>query len=612
MLRTLRTKILIGYSITLVLVVIVFVWSFINLRELGQASDDILRENYKSILAAENMIDAIERQDSGTLLFILGYEEEGLTQFNTNESQFLQWLGRARDNITIVGEEKIVEDIDKSYSSYLKKFFELKSVYENNSKRVISFYHEEVLPAFMKVRDGCSHLREVNHETMFTASNRARHIAARALWSMAFIGIAAIIVGLGFSLLLSNLIAKPLKQVMDATQKVATGNYDLEIPTSSSDELGRLASEFNIMIKKLKTFHDLNIKQIIAEKRKSEAIIRSIDDGIVVVDSEFRISDLNPTAVESLHVDYHDVQGKHFLELINNEELYGYIKQSAASGKAPIIENGKNIFTVQNKDTLRHYFYSITPIHTKEGLMLGVVLLLHDVTQLKELDRLKSEFVMTASHELRTPLTSMDMSIELLRETATRKLDEKENQLLTVAHDELQRLKALASDLLDLSKIEAGKMEMDISNLSVPDIFEKTVDLLQAQAKEKSIELSYSIPKRLPEVQGDVNKITWVLTNLIANALRYTDSNGHIKLFAEHVSPFVHISVSDDGKGIPYEYQSKIFEKFVQIKDDKIAGGSGLGLTICKEIIRAHRGTIWVDSTPGKGSTFTFTLPVVE
>jgi NtrC-family two-component system sensor histidine kinase KinB len=558
------------------------------------------------------MIDAIERQDSGTLLFILGYGDEGLVQYNTNESQFLQWLGRARDNITIVGEDEIVTSIDKSYSFYLNTFLELKSVYEHNPENAISFYHEEVFPSFMKVRTECGRLREINNNAMFAASNRARYIAARARWSMALIGIAAIIMGLGFSLLLSNLVVKPLKQLMAATQKIATGNYDIEISATSSDELGQLAAEFNMMIKKLKAFHDLNIKQIITEKRKSEAIIRSISDGIVVVDSEFKIADLNPTAAEALNVDYHEVQGRHFLELINNEELYAYIKQAAESGQSPVIADGKDIITVQQEDVKRHYFFSITPVRAQVGAMLGVVLLLHDVTQLKELDRLKSEFVMTASHQLRTPLTSMDMSVELLRETATPKLNEKENQLLAVAHDELQRLKALVSDLLDLSKIEAGKMQMEMTRLSVHDLFEKTINLLRTQTEEKSVELSYGVQKQVPDVRGDANKVAWILTNLIANALRYTDSGGHIRLSAEHISPYVHISVSDDGAGIPYEYQSKIFEKFVQIKDGKNTGGSGLGLAICKEIIRAHGGTIWVDSAPGKGSTFTFTLPVIE
>lgn len=151
---------------------------------------------------------------------------------------------------------------------------------------------------------------------------------------------------------------------------------------------------------------------------------------------------------------------------------------------------------------------------------------------------------------------------------------------------------------------------MEFDKVSVALLFEKSIAVTKTQADEKSIELSYKINGDLPDIRADMNKITWILTNLIANALRYTPAGGHILLFAEQVGPQVHLSVADNGAGIPYEYQSKIFDKFVQVMSDKAAGGSGLGLAICKEIVRAHGGTIWVDSTPGEGSTFTFTLPV--
>jgi len=558
------------------------------------------------------MIDAIERQDSGILLFILGYKDEGLVQYRKNESLFLQWLYRAKDNITIEGEKKIIIEIDTGYSSYLVHFSQLVALSQSNPKKVRVFYHEVVLPCFTAVREECTHLREINHKTMFKASNHAQHIATRALWSMAIIGITAMGIGLGFSLLLSNFIVKPLRQIMDATQEIAAGSYDVRVSAKSSDELGRLAIEFNAMAKKLKAYHDLNIKQIIAEKRKSEAIIRNIDDGIVVVDSEFKVTALNPTAAKILDTEPDVIQGSHFLEVVRSEQLFNYVKQAIESGQAPSIKEKENVFIVEQDKTRQYYQFSITPIHAKGGALLGVVLLLRDVTRLKELDRLKSEFVMNASHELRTPLTGLGMSIDLLQETAMNKLDNKEQKLLLAAHEELQRMKALVNDLLDLSKIEAGKMEMEFDKIRFYTLCEKAVELMKSQADEKSIELTYSANNKLPYVKADSNKITWVLVNLISNALRYTESKGYIRILAEQVSTHVHISVSDNGVGIPYEYQSRIFDKFVQVKTDKEAEGSGLGLAICKEIIRAHKGTIWVDSTPGKGSTFTFTLPIIE
>jgi NtrC-family two-component system sensor histidine kinase KinB len=237
---------------------------------------------------------------------------------------------------------------------------------------------------------------------------------------------------------------------------------------------------------------------------------------------------------------------------------------------------------------------------------------LRDVTRLTELDRLKSEFVMTASHELRTPLTSIGMSIKLLLEKSMEKLDEKERQLLLVAHEDLERLKTLVNNLLDLSKIEAGRMEMEFENISIDNLCQNAADVLKTQIDAKGVHFTLDLQPHLPNVKADANKIIWVLTNLISNALRYTDSGRHIRLSAERIGPYVHVSVTDNGPGIPFEAQSKIFDKFVQIKSDRALGGSGLGLTICREIVRAHGGTIWLDSTPGEGSTFTFTLPIVE
>ena len=609
---SLRKKIFVGYGITLGLMVLVLIWALIHLLNLGQASQAILTENYKSILAAENMVYAIERQDSATLLVLLDYEDQGWKQFRENESLFLQWLARAKDNITVQGEGKIVAEIEREYTSYLSHIAAVRPVHKSDLRSTATFYHETILPSFQSVRDACIRLREINQDAMSKASERAHRIAQRAVWSMVIIGSAAVMIGLGFSLLLSNLTVRPVRQMMEATQKISEGDYDVDISTGSSDELGRLANEFNSMAQKLKSYHDLNIGEIMAEKRKSEAIIRSIDDGIVVVDDKLTVTGINPTATAALGLEPDQAQGKHFLEVVKNDELFNYMRQTVESGRAPSIEERKNILTVERGKDHRHFQFSVIPMPGKSGSLLGVVLLLRDVTRLTELDRLKSEFVMTASHELRTPLTSIGMSIKLLLEKTLGKLDDKEQQLLAAAHEDLQRLKTLVSNLLDLSRIEAGKMEMRFESVSVQTLFKNVISIMKTQAEEKAIDLTFGLPENLPDVKADPTKVSWVLTNLVSNALRYTDRGGHIRVLAEKFDPFVHISVSDDGAGIPFEDQSKIFDKFVQIKSDKALGGSGLGLAICKEIVRAHGGTLWVDSVPGEGSTFTFTLPTEE
>jgi NtrC-family two-component system sensor histidine kinase KinB len=420
-----------------------------------------------------------------------------------------------------------------------------------------------------------------------------------------------VVVGVGFSFLLAGLIVKPIHQITEATQKISEGDYDVEVKSKARDEIGIMAKDFNVMVKKLKAYRDLNFKQILSEKHKSEAIIRSIDDGIIVLNSELKIDDINPTAAKIFSKRSDEIKGRHLLEITKDDKLFNYVKQSFTSGVAPASEDpDANIFTVERGQSQQHYLFSVTPVLAGEEAVISMVLLLRDITRLKELDRLKSEFVMAASHELRTPLTSMGMSISLLKEKAINKLDSKESELLFAADEEVQRLKALVNDLLDISKIEAGKMDIDFDSVPLNLLLEKAVAVLKNQAEEKSIELSYEPVSDLPPIEADVNKITWVLTNLISNSLRYTEANGFIKLSAVQMGSQIHISVTDDGAGIPYEYQSRIFDKFVQVKTEKALGGSGLGLAICKEIVRAHGGTIWVDSEPGKGSTFTFTVPV--
>ncbi|MFO7958884.1 MAG: ATP-binding protein [Candidatus Brocadiia bacterium] len=606
---TLRKKILAGYGIILVLMALVLGWAFVNLWRLGRASEAILRENYKSILAAENMIDAIERQDSATLLLILGFEEEALEGFHENESAFLQSLARAKDNITIEGERDILQAIESGYSSYLVGFSRLREL--EGRDQVADYYHETLQPRFTSVRDNCIELREINQQTMFDASERAGRVAGRALWSIVLIGASAMVAGVVFSLLLSRWLVSPLREMMDAARDVAEGNYDVELPVSSGDELGSLAGEFNTMVRRLKAFHDLNVQQIIAEKRKSEAILRSIDDGILVVDEELRVTDVNQTAARVLKTSATETEGRHFLEVVKDERLFYYVKETAESGTTPRIPENERVLTIERDDETHHYLFSIVPVRTEGQALRGVVLVLRDVTRLKELERLKSEFVMTASHELRTPLTTIGMSVDLLQEEVADQLDDDQRQLLAAAHEELQRLKALINDLLDLSKIESGKMEMEFTRTPVEAVVRKAVSVFEEQAREKGVELTSTVPDGIPEMRADPNKISWVVTNLISNALRYTESGGHIRVSAEGSRSQVYISVEDNGAGIPEEYQSRIFDKFVQVEGAD-AHGTGLGLAICKEIVRAHGGTIWVESEEGEGSKFTFTVPLAE
>jgi len=611
---TLKKKILVGYGVAFALMGLVVVWAVMNLVSLGKATNAILSENYRSILAAENMVDALERQDSGILLIFLGDAKNGINQFRESEAVFLEWLARAKDNVTVEGEAELVQSIEADYLKYRQQFSALTDLRDTTKPYLQTFggtYHDSVYPLFAGIRKACIQLRKLNEETMYAASVRAGRVAKRAIWSTILVASSALIVALSFSLFLAERIVRPLRQFTDAYQKISSGDYAVQVPVETVDEIGRLAGEFNRMAAQLGRYNEINIEQIISEKNKAEAILSSIEDGLVVFDTTLRVTSVNPAARRMLDLEFAEIAILRCEDILPVGHICDLIRKTVETGREPDISDEQRNVTFLNKERPRHYIFSATVIHGRDRNLSGIVMLLRDVTRLKEVERLKSDFVMAASHELRTPLTSLGMSIDLLLEHAAQGLAEKDRDLLQAAHEEVHRMKSLVNDLLDLSKIEAGRIELDFESVPVQILFDQVQAIFKNQMEMKHVRFKSELTGDLPVIRADANKITWVLTNLISNALRYVSEGGHIQLIANKIGPHVHLSVRDDGPGIPLEYQSKIFQKFVQVKGQE-PGGTGLGLAICKEIVRAHGGTIWAESSPGQGCTFTFTLPVAQ
>ena len=630
-------KILLGYSIIILLLIVIICLAEYYIFELGSASQAILRENYESILASENMLGAIERQDSSIILRLFKKTDETLQQFKENEGVFYQWLARAKDNITIQGEADIINRIERNYARFLTLFAQFEKLSEEDPDtadrartsgllgeaivltEAAQLYQNGIYKQFLKVRSDCVELRELNQKFMYQASANARRLASSSALSTLIVGIVVIIFGFAFSLIISRIVVKPVRTLTNAAVKVGEGDLEItipvgrcrgiELPYAGGDEIGILALEFNKMVERVKEFQDMNVSQIVSEKKKSEAIVRSITDGIIVCDSQMRITAINPVAEHIFGVFQSDAINKPFLEVTRQEVLFEYLQEASQTGNTPKIS--EDVITLNVDSNENHYRFAITPIKGENAEFYGIVVLLQDITKLKELDMMKSEFIMMASHELRTPLTSIAMGVNLVLEETAGEINEKQRTLLQAAHEELNRLKSLVNDLLELSKIEQGKMEMEFQDVAIQALCTKAFNVIKPQAQEKKI--SFSLEPEMPDVKvhADAGRITWVITNLLGNAVRYTDSGGWIKLKSEVGGDWAFVSVMDNGAGIPREYQSKIFDKFVQLTNDK-AGGSGLGLAISKEIIHEHGGSIWVESEVGEGSTFTFTLPMVK
>jgi len=274
-------------------------------------------------------------------------------------------------------------------------------------------------------------------------------------------------------------------------------------------------------------------------------------------------------------------------------------------------ENRDPLFAFVRNNVTMYFRPRQAQIVDEQGNIQGIVTLLQDVTRFKDLDRMKSEFIATVSHELRTPLTSLSMGIDILSQGVVGAVNQRQRELLAAAKDDSERLRKLVRDLLDLSKLESGKYEMKKEFVDFRRLVAEAIRPLRLLFEEKQIQLKFDVPERLPALFADSHQLIWVVTNLLSNALRFTDTGGSVHLIAEEEEDRLLVTVSDTGHGIPREHQETVFDKFVQVKNptETTPGSVGLGLAIAREVVEAHGGRIWLESTVGVGSTFYFTLP---
>lgn len=607
MFRSLRRKIVASHLVLVIMLIGVGAWAVVNFSRLGGTMQTVTEENYRSILAAEHMVAALERQDSAELLWLLGETGRAQDIFQSGQTEFTIWFGRAEDNITIREETGIINSIRKEYQEYLRLWEQLQSLPPGDAKTV---YTEQVLPRFMMVRGLCAELLRVNHEALVQGNNKAATASQLAIWSTVGVTGAAAVLALLLATSLSDRIVRPTERLIELVRRVGEGASREILPVTSHDEIGELTAEFNRMNERLRAFEESNLGQLLTERRKSEVILKSIMDPVWIMDREMQVVMVNPAAEQAFGVREEAVLGRHFLEATGRSDVLALVRAQQQPGARG---NDGEQPTVSLKVGGEDRFYSVeaVPLIGMGGAFAGTVLILKDVTYYKQLDRLKSEFVSTVSHEFRTPLTSITMGVGLLKESPAIATGTRESELLDAVAEESERLTRLVGELLDLSRMEAGKMEFHFHPVPAASLLERSASPFRVQAEEKGIRLEVRLTGDEPVVAVDGDKVTWVLTNLISNALRYTPAEGSITLTAERRGEVAVLQVADTGAGIPPDVQKRLFEKFFQVPG-RPGGGAGLGLAIAKEIVRAHGGHIWVDSQVGQGSRFQFTLPIAR
>jgi two-component system, NtrC family, sensor histidine kinase KinB len=615
----LRTKLLAGYMIFVVALVVLGGWSAFRLREMGQVSRRIISNNYDSVVAAQEMKESLERQDSAGVFALLGARERAMAQLREHRARFDANFKKAENNITEAGEAEAIEAIRRDRDSYYQMFdaFMVKvNATEGTQPEKLSRgdelgerneYFTRLEPQFNKLRADCDHLLQLNQRAMVAKSEAAAGVAQ--LWFYRTLLIAGLMVAAGIALAfwLANRIVEPLRALTATTSKIAGGDLDAKADVNSEDEVGILAAEYNRMAERIRQLRLSDKGKLIVARQTTEATIDSLYDPVIVTDAEGCVTRLNPAAEEIFGSEAENA-GKHVGEVARDARIAGAVAEALHSQRAVAGEGSSSVLPLAVAGSERAFRLRTTPMRDNEKHLLGAVTLLEDITHLREIDRLKSEFIATASHELRTPLTSVQMGVHLLLEGAAGELNDKQTEVLGACREDCERLDKLMRDLLDLSRIEAGETQPEMLPIKARALIMDEAETLRPQVEAKGLSFVVDIPVELPRIMADRSQVERVIANLVVNAIRYT-RQGEIKINAEQRGHYVAVSVTDTGEGIPSEYLSHIFDKFVQVPGTA-TGGAGLGLAISRLIVEAHGGKISVQSVLGHGSTFTFTLPV--
>lgn len=425
-------------------------------------------------------------------------------------------------------------------------------------------------------------------------------------------------VGAVISLAFARMFADRVERLKRFSQRIAEGNFQTLLPEGPRDELSDLADTLNQTAARL----DREIRMLSGERNRSGAILRSMVEGVAVIDAEERLVFYNRAFSEIFNVNGASGEGRPLIEMVRNSELLGLIRRALRGDEGLQSDIVMGITQTQNFSAtaapVKALEASTASDRTAPGHTLtsaekpsGAVVVLHDVTELRRLERVRQDFVANVSHEFKTPLTAIQGFAETLLAGA---LDDPRNNrhFLEIIRNHAIRLARLTNDLLKLARIEAGKLEVEFSSVGLMELIEACADTSLLKANRKQITLEIVVPPRLPAVRGDAGLLRDVLQNLLDNAIQYTPTGGHVRVTAQARERDAVVIVEDTGIGIPLADQERIFERFYRVDAarSREAGGTGLGLSIAKHIVEAHGGKLWVDSAIGEGSKFSFSIPL--
>ena len=557
-----KTKIRLGLIFLLAIIITLAGTGSFYINHLADLSSTILKDNYESLEYGKNMIQALDEKDN----------QISIKKFETN-------LVKEEHNITEVGENEA--------ASELRQVFEMYKAGQRDDKT-------EAL-----LRQKILHMQDLNMQAIFRKNQAATTTTKRVFAYITILGTLCFLLSFTFVINFPGMIANPIAELTLGIRAIANRNYSSRLHFDARDEFGELAMAFNNMASRLDDYENSNLSQLMFEKKRIETIINNMKDAIIGFDEKNHVLFANTVAIQLLGISESDLLGKYAPDVALRNDLL------------------RNLLVKEDKEKLlKIYADNKESYFTKESLeifngdqKIGEVTVLRNITKFQELDVAKTNFIATISHELKTPISSIKMSLKLLEDSRIGSLNPEQQKLVTDIKGDSQRLLKITTELLDMTQVETGNIQFNIQSIQPAQIVEQACAAVHSIADEKKIIIEKKIPSSLPLIKADADKTAWVLLNFLTNAIRYSPDGAKVIIAIEPKDASLVFSVQDFGRGIEQKYHARIFEKFFQIPGS-IPGGSGIGLTISKEIIEKQGGKVAMESEFGKGSKFSFELSV--
>lgn len=569
-----KTKLNLGVGLLFVMIFLLSLVSGFYIFSIKKDTESILKANYNTLEYSRNMLLALD--------MIAENEDQSIAFFESN-------LSKQVSNITEVGEDKVTNNLKSGFTL-------LKQDSDNETLK-------------SKIRQDIFEIMKLNMKAIKKKSDIARTTAETGNLWIACTGTFCFLIAFSLLFNLPNNIANPIKELTESIRQIANKNYSERVNFLNHNEFGDLARSFNTMALKLEEYHNSNLYKLSFEKKRLETLINNMHDPILGLDNDGIILFANDEALKIMGLKTDDVMGKSATSLaLTNDLLKSLIVNQLESDKPhplKIYSDGKESYF--EKETVN---ITITPTGEEQPLSIGEVIILRNITIFKELDFAKTNFIATVSHELKTPISSIKLSLQLLENTETGKINNEQQQLIESIKEDSQRLLNITGELLKLSQIETGNIQLSLEESDPYKIIEYATEAVKKEAEQKQIKIIVDTEKDLPNVKADSEKTSWVLINFLTNAIRYSSENSQVIVKIKKEDSQLVFNVFDKGKGIESRYKTKVFDKYFQIPGSH-KSGTGLGLAISKEFIEAQNGSIGVESELGLGSTFYFKLSIV-